>query len=244
MRAALLALALALVTSAPALAEPLAATAFPRDLPWWQARHAAKVAEAARGADLVLLGDSITQQLERPDYAPVWRRFFGGHRVLDLGFTGDATSHLLWRIQHGELDGVHPAGAVVLIGANNLGRVHWPAADDVAGIDAVVAATRAKLPATPILLLAVLPSDRGPWARTQEAAIDAALAKRYGGGAVPGVTFYDPTPLFTTPDGRVDQSDYRDPPQAPALHPTPAGMTKLFLAIEPTLAAWFGSTPR
>ena len=248
-------LAFALLLSAPAFAEPLAAIAFPRDdLPWWRARHAAKMAEAAHGADLVLLGDSITQQLEHPDYAPVRQRFFAGLRVLDLGFTGDTTSHLLWRLTHGELDGLKPGGlkpgglkpggAIILIGANNLGRVHWPAADDLAGIDAVVAATRAKLPGTPILLLAVLPSDRGPWVRAQETAIDAALAKRYGAGAVPGVAFYDPTPLFLTPDGRVDQSEYRDPPKQPALHPSPQGMTKLFAAIEPTLASWFGTRPR
>lgn len=238
-------LAFALLLSAPAFAEPLAAIAFPRDdLPWWRARHTAKVAEAAHGADLVLLGDSITQQLEQPDYAPVRQRFFAGLRVLDLGFTGDTTSHLLWRLTHGELDGLKPGGAIILIGANNLGRVHWPAADDLAGIDAVVAATRAKLPGTPILLLAVLPSDRGPWVRIQETAIDAALAKRYGAGAVPGVAFYDPTPLFLTPDGRVDQSEYRDPPTQPALHPSPRGMTKLFAAIEPTLASWFGTRPR
>ena len=117
-----------LLAALPARAEPLAAVPISRlDQPWWRARHEAKLAEARQGADIVLLGDSITQQLEAPEYNEVWRRYYGSRRVLDLGFVGDATSHLLWRIEHGELAGLRPRGVVILIGANNLGGLHWPA---------------------------------------------------------------------------------------------------------------------
>lgn len=235
---------LLLLAAIPAHAEPLAAMPISReDQPWWRARHAAKLVEARQGADILLLGDSITQQLESPEYADVWRHFYGGRRVLDLGFVGDATCHLLWRIDHGELAGLHPRGVVILIGANNLGGLHWPAEDNLRGIDAVVAATRKRLPATPILLLGVLPSDRGAWVMAQEATINAGLARRYGAGAVPGVSFLDPSPLFLRSDGHVATELYRDAP-APALHPSPEGMGRMATLIEPTLAEWLGEHPR
>lgn len=253
MRRAFLLLAAALLLGGAAL--PLAAEPIGRlYLPWWKARHAAKLAEAARGpVDLVLLGDSITQDWERTgpepfrDFRAVWQRFYGGRRVLNLGFSGDATSHLLWRIAHGELDHVAPKAAVILIGANNLGRLHWSEPDTVRGIEAVVAATHQKLPATKILLLGVLPSDRGAWVLATGAAINARLSAEYGGGAVPYVTFRDLSGLFLRPGGAVNTALYLDPqltPPEPALHPSPQGMAELAAAIEPVLSAWLGDRPR
>ena len=84
-----------------------------------------------------------------------------------------------------------PAAAVILIGANNLGRLHWPADDDVAGIEAVVAEAHRELRWTKILLLGVLPSDRGAWVLRQHGGINGALAARYRDGRVPEVTFFD-----------------------------------------------------
>ena len=80
----------------------------------------------------------MTGPPEWRDFVPVWQRFYGARNAVNLGFNGDATSHLLWRIQNGEVAGIAPKVAVILIGANNLGRLHWPAEDTVAGIDAIV----------------------------------------------------------------------------------------------------------
>ena len=64
-----------------------------------------KLAEIRRGpVELVFLGDSITQDWERTgpepwrDFRPAWNRFYGDRHAVNLGFIGDATSHLLWRI--------------------------------------------------------------------------------------------------------------------------------------------------
>ena len=127
----------------------LAATPISRmDLHWWRARHEAKLDELrSRRVDLIFLGDSLTQDYEVSgppewrDFVPVWQRFYGERNAVNLGFNGDATSHLLWRIENGEVAGIAPKVAVILIGANNLGRLHWPAEDTVAGIDAIVDAT-------------------------------------------------------------------------------------------------------
>ena len=103
------------------------------------------------------------------DFVPVWQRFYGGRNAVNLGFNGDATSHLLWRIENGEVAGIAPKVAVILIGANNLGRLHWPAEDTVAGIDAIVTQLRHRLPHTKLLLLGVLPSERSAWATRDDA---------------------------------------------------------------------------
>jgi lysophospholipase L1-like esterase len=245
--AALLALGAGVARADPA---PLAAVPIDRlDQPWWKARHEAKLAEARSGpVDLVFLGDSITQEYERTgpepfrDFRAVWQRFYGGRHALNLGFTGDATSHLLWRIEHGEIDGISPKAAVILIGANNLGRLHWPAPADVRGIEAVVDAAHRHQPAMKILLLGVLPSDRGEWVRVTTGEINAALAARYGRGTVPYVTFVDLSPLFLA-GAAIDTSLFLDPletPPAPALHPSPKGQARIAAAIEPLLCPILG----
>jgi lysophospholipase L1-like esterase len=160
-----------------------------------------------------------------------------------MGFKGDTTASLVWRIENGEVAGIAPKAAVVLIGANNLGRVHWSAEDTIAGIAAIVGELRRRLPSTKILLLAVLPSERSAWASRTTVEINRDLAARYGAPSTRAdVTFIDPTPLFTR-DGRLDRSMFYDPlltPPDPPLHPTAQAQQLLAEAIEPTLAAMLG----
>jgi lysophospholipase L1-like esterase len=249
-RALLLAAASPLATVSAHAKTPLAAVPISRlETPWWRERHAAKLAEIKRGhVDLVFLGDSITQNYETAgppawkDFRPVWQRFYGDRNAVNLGFSGDATSHLLWRIEHGEIDGIAPKVAIILIGANNLGRLHWPTDDDVLGIDTVVAETRRRLPHTKILLLGILPSERTEWATRTTIEVNRTLAARYGNGAVAGVTYKDVGPVFMR-GGALDRSLYLDPllqPPEPPLHPTADGQARMATAIEPTLAALLG----
>ncbi len=174
LRRVILSAALLLLCSAtpPPSHSVLAATPISRmNQSWWRERHEAKLEELhSRRIDLLFLGNSITQDYEVSgppewrDFAPVWQHFYGGRNAVNLGFNGDATSHLLWRIENGEVSGIAPKVAVILIGANNLGRLHWPAEDTVAGIDAIVTQLRHRLPHTKLLLLGVLPSERSAWA--------------------------------------------------------------------------------
>jgi lysophospholipase L1-like esterase len=227
---------------------PLAAVPISRaDLPWWRERHEAVLRRLHEGkVDLVFLGDSITEDWEKrgppawQDFQPIWDRFYGDRNALNMGFTGDTTASLLWRIENGEVDGISPKVAVILIGANNLGRVHWSAEETVAGIEAIIKQLRHRLPRTRLLLLSVLPSERSAWASEQTVAINRALAQRYGGGG--DVTFVDVTSVFMK-NGRPDPDLYLDrfkDPTEPLLHPSSQGQERLAAFIEPILAALMG----
>ena len=243
---ALASLLLCTAAAPPQKPQPImAATPISRmDLPWWRARHEAKLQELRRKQpDLIFLGDSITQQYEYrappewKDFAPVWDRFYGQRKAVNLGFIGDTTASLLWRIENGEVSGIAPKVAVVLIGANHLGRLHWSAEHTLAGIDAILGALRKRLPTTRILLLGILPSDRSTWATETTLAVNKALAARFPRGHE--VTFLDVGPVFMR-NGALNRDLYYDPrltPPAAPLHPSPAGQALMAEAIEPTLAA-------
>lgn len=231
---------------------PLAAMPLSRlDTPWWRARHQEKLAELrSRTVDLIWLGDSITHDWEKQgppawlDFAPIWRHFYEGRNAVNLGFRGDNTGHLLWRMQNGELDGISPRAAVVLIGANNLGRVRWSAPQTVAGIEAVVNELRRRQPTTRILLLGILPSVRSKWVSQTTEAVNRELAVRYASGET--ATFMDLSGLFMR-DGQVDRTQFYDDqlqPPDPPLHPTAQAHARMAQAIEPTLAAMLGDRPR
>jgi lysophospholipase L1-like esterase len=237
------------VAAGPEAAPPVAGPIGRLDDLKWKARHEAKLLEAsARPVHLVLLGDSITANYDskRPkplrDYSGVWQRYYADRYALNLAFSGDGTRHLLWRIMHGEIDGITPKVAVILIGTNDIGWLHRTAADTVAGIDAVVAELHLRLPATRILLVGLLPSDRGAWVRQATAEINSALAARYGNGQAPYVTYRDVSPAFLK-DDVLDPSLFGDPqqvPPEPAVHPSPQGQERMAAALEPTLSELLG----
>ena len=106
---------------------------------WWMPRHEEKLARirelaaAHQPVDLVFIGDSITHNWEK-DGKAVWASRYARYNALDLGFGGDHTENVLWRLQHGEIDGIR--------------RI----------LDEI----RRRQPDTRILLLAVFPRDEQP----------------------------------------------------------------------------------
>jgi lysophospholipase L1-like esterase len=226
----------------------LAATPISRvQLHWWQERFEAKQEELRNAhPNLVFYGDSITQDYEISgppewrDFTPVWQHFYGDRHAVNLGFNGDATSHLLWRIEKGEASDIAPKVAIILIGANNLGRLHWSAEDTVTGIAAIIAQLRQRLPNTKLLLLGVLPSDRSVWATETTLAINRMLSARYERSS--DATYVDVGHVFMK-DGKLDRDLFLDPrltpPSAP-LHPTAEGQRLMAEAIEPTLSTLLG----
>jgi len=126
----------------------------------WKERHEGLVNRAKQGnIDLLFLGDSIT---EGWGANPVWKKNYAQLNAANFGIGGDTTKNVLWRITNGELDGISPKVAVILIGTNNFG-LNGDNPDGVTkGVVAVVQAVRVKLPKTKVLLLAIFPRDPKP----------------------------------------------------------------------------------
>lgn len=126
---------------------------------WWMARHEQKLEEIKAGADIVFLGDSITQGWETAG-KDAWQQHFANRKAINLGFGGDSTQHVLWRLDHGELDNVHPKLVVLLIGTNNARHSEATPAQIAAGVEEIVKLVHLKAPSAKILLHAIFP--RGP----------------------------------------------------------------------------------
>ena len=68
--------------------------------------------------DLMFIGDSITQGWEGAG-KDAWDKHYGKRNAVNLGIGGDRTQHVLWRLDNGNIDGISPKLAVLMIGTNN-----------------------------------------------------------------------------------------------------------------------------
>jgi lysophospholipase L1-like esterase len=127
----------------------------------WQTRHEEILARHREvKPDVVIVGDSIIHYCGGEPNAPMarapqaWSNCFAGLKVTNLSYGWDRTENVLWRIDHGELDGIAPKAIVIKIGTNNTG-INTPE-EISAGIEAVCAAAHAKQPDAKILLFGIL----------------------------------------------------------------------------------------
>ncbi len=104
---------------------------------WWMARHREKLAQRDPDVELVLIGDSITHGWEDPGRT-VWADNFADIDMLNLGYSADRTEHVLWRLEHGEVEGLDPDLVVMMIGTNNTGHRMDPPEAIEAGVRAIV----------------------------------------------------------------------------------------------------------
>ena len=229
--ATLIAAALTARGQAPAPPEAPSATTPATRPGFWLTLHRQFVERARRGdVDLLFLGDSITAGW---DVAPsTWDRYYAPRRAARFGIPGDATQHLLQRIEDGEVDGIKPKVVVLLIGTNNL--ISNTEAEVAAGVGAVVAALRRKLPDAQVLLLGLFPraTDAAPNAASAPpdpriARVNARLARLDDRKQV---KYLDVGVHFLDAAGRVNRATLPD-----LLHLNPAAYRTLAEAIEPTL---------
>ena len=134
---------------------------------WYGARMAEKKDEiaASGGAfDLVFVGDSITHFWEpcawfRPDGSAETAELKKKYSILNLGFAGDGTEHVLWRLQNGQADGYKAKCMMLMIGTNNKSG----SVEDVArGVGAIIDLWKEKHPESTVVLVSVLPRDVCP----------------------------------------------------------------------------------
>jgi beta-glucosidase len=173
----------------------------------WFAQHRAYVDRArAGGIRLLFIGDSLTYGWH-VDGSKSWDTAFRPLDAEAFGIGGDETVDVLWRIRHGELDGIQPHVVILSIGTNDLGRARGVAAT-AGGIAACVRAIRAKLPKTTIIVLGILPRGEGDAStpvRHAIAAVNARIAKLAGAHT----RYLDVGGAFLTPTGSVQPALFR-----------------------------------
>ena len=123
----------------------------------WLDTHAnlVKVAQANKGPiDVLLVGDSITMQ-----WNAAWQKHFGNRKTVNIGIGGDKTQNVLWRLDHGGVEGLEPKLVVLMIGNNNCFFTPETGIEPAAkGIKACVDNLREKFPKTPVVVVKVLPA--------------------------------------------------------------------------------------
>jgi len=125
-----------------------------------------KLVETVRTAsgpvDVVLLGDSIVQGFgggwNGPNFNPAWKRLFANYTALNLGISGDKVENILWRLDHGAVDGLRAKAVVLLVGINNHPRQD-NAASIAEGIGLCVRNLRQRLPGSHVIVVKTPPAQ-------------------------------------------------------------------------------------
>jgi beta-glucosidase len=198
---------------------------------WWMPRHEQKLDEknrlvaAGTPPQLVFIGDSITNYWETTG-REVWQRHYAPYHALNLGFAGDRTENVLWRLQHGEIDGIAPKVAVLMIGTNNTGFRAEDPRTTAAGIRRIVGEIHRRMPGTRVLLLAIFP--RGEKPDDDLRGINARVNRIVAGWK--DVRFLDIGAAFLNPDGTLSKDVMPD-----LLHPSEKGYEIWQRAMDPVL---------
>jgi lysophospholipase L1-like esterase len=201
--------------------------------------HEKFLARAKAGPIGVLfLGESITEGWARAPH--IWEHYYGKWEPANFGIGGDQTQHVIWRIENGELDGIHPKVVVLMLGTNNSGT---HTGDEIAAANKkIIELIQAKIPGVKVLLLAIFPRDarRNQDGLITQAAIEdaakrvaandranALLAKLDDGV---NVRFLNINDRFLGRDGRIPWTLMPD-----QLHPNAAGYQLWADAMQPLL---------
>lgn len=192
--------------------------------------------------DLYFMGNSITRRWGATDYPQLlanWRQNFFGWNAADFGWGADRVEHMLWRIEHGELDEVHPKVIVVSAGTNNVGSRPGDAEkveNITRGIRALVAMCQAKAPRATIILMGIFPRNDNPANPTavipEIDRINANIARMANGTTIRYLNIND---KLADADGRLFDGMTMD-----QLHPTVQGYQRWADALTPILTELLG----
>jgi lysophospholipase L1-like esterase len=193
-------------------------------------------------AELVFLGDSITHGWEGKGKAS-WEKHWAPLKAANFGIGGDRTEHVLWRLEHGNFDGLKPKAIVLMIGTNNTGHQGRPqkelngavyectAEQTAEGIKTILGQLRKKCPDAKILVLGIFPrgANKEDKFRQQNEATNA-IVKGYADGQK--VFFLDVGAKFLEPDGTLSKTIMPD-----LLHPNEKGYEIWTSAIKAEVTA-------
>jgi lysophospholipase L1-like esterase len=187
----------------------------------WETRHREVLAlNKSHPPRMVFIGNSIIHYWAGPPSAPIahgpisWKSDFEPLDMENMGFGWDRIENVLWRVYHGELDGISPDQILLMIGTNNLEMNSDE--EIITGLRFLIKAIEARQPAAHILLMGILPR------RDQEARV-AALNQQIS--RIPSgskIKYADAGKYFLLKNGKINEALFSD-----GLHPDEAGYEKL-----------------
>ena len=192
------------------------------------------------GIDVYFLGDSIVRRWGATDYLELlanWKANFFGWNAANFGWGADRIENILWRVEHGELDGVNPKVIVLLAGTNNVGsepRDEAEIRNIIRGLDALVHACRRKAPSATVILTAIFPRNDTMAVMPTINRINDHMAQMADGKKVRVLNVHD---KLADGDGRLFEGMMSPRDQ---LHPTPQGYQVWADALKPILTELLG----
>ena len=196
----------------------------------WAERHREKNELALENSyDLLFIGDSITKGWEGAGKKS-WEKYYAHRNALNLGFSGDRTEHVIWRLNNGNLRKQQKAKvAVVLIGTNNTGHHQQDPYETAEGVSRILSTLRARCPEAKVLLMGTFPRAKEPTHqdRLLNVSINRLLSKMADGERV---HYLDISDQFIAHDGTLPKEIMPD-----SLHLNTKGYRLWAEAIEPKL---------
>ncbi len=139
-----------------------------------------------------------------------WEKHLTPLGVRNLAYGWDRIENVLWRVYHGELDGISPENILVMIGTNNF---HLNTNSEILeGLDVLIKAIKERQPQASIQLMGILPrrnNEERIVKLNQNIAILASKAQ---------ITYADLGDGFLKENGKINEKIYSD-----GLHPNADG---------------------
>lgn len=193
--------------------------------------------------DVCFEGDSITRRWGATDYPELlgnWKKNFFGWNAADFGWGADRVENILWRLQNGELDDVHPKVIVLLAGTNNVGNrippegIESTVASVTKGLEAVVRVMQSKAPNAVIILMGIFPRNDNLAVMPEIESINANLADMADGRKI---RYLNINGQLAGPDGKLHDGMMNERDK---LHPALNGYQVWADALKPVFMELLG----
>ncbi len=203
------------------------------DIEWWKDRHLEKIEKPQVNPQLVLLGNSIFHILDYADRNEVWGAYLNKYRTINLGFSGDRTENVIWRLENGEIDHVNPKLILLLVGTNNTDGNHFLSITQPKELQEAIwkitRIIRKKLPETKILLLGIFPYGyKANYRDNLNKATNTYMEKFPEKDK--HIFYRDMSKIFLDKNGKIDKKLMPD-----YLHPNVKGHLLLFKTLDPDI---------
>jgi beta-glucosidase len=189
-----------------------------------------KTVQANQGpVDVLLVGDSITIQ-----WGASWAKQFPDRKAANIGIGGDKTQNVLWRLDHGGVDGLQPKTIVLMIGNNNMFFTpETGVAAAAKGVEACARNLREKFPDADLIVAKILPCHAPKSRFYEDILLTNAEIDKLNLGADPKIRVLDLTADFLNPDGTIKKALYTPD----NIHLSPEGYAAYAARLKPLLEA-------